>query len=112
MLRWSLQINGVFIRDQLLCEARGRQEGEEDRMGRGEKSNNAGPTKPLPTLGGSEGYTDPQGLPHGICCHAGLWAESLPRDRPPFIDVIPRQEIIIKTVVNMFYVPGMVLSMS
>ena len=38
--------------------------------------------------------------------------QSLPRDHPPFIDVIPRQEIIIKTVVNMCYVPGMVQSMS
>lgn len=55
---------------------------------------------------------DPQSLPRGICCHAGLWAESFPRDHPPFTDVIPRQEIITtKTVVNMFYVPGMVQSM-
>ena len=54
----------------------------------------SGPTKPLPTLGDSEEHMDPQSLPHGICCHVGLWAESFPRNHPPFTDVIPRQEII------------------
>lgn len=84
---------------------------EEDRMGRG-RSQTMQAQQSLCQHWGTVKSIWILRVSHMASAVMQVSGQSLPRDHPPFIDVIPRQEIIIKTVVNMCYVPGMVQSMS